>query len=103
MALMWSVLRNHEGNIMQKLAIALAAFAAIGFSGTAFAEEATSSKAAATATNPAPMSNSEMDRVVAGYNENNEGWHGGAIGYSGNQNGLGAYNKNPNGRFSVGP
>jgi hypothetical protein len=93
---MWSVLRNHEGRyIMQKFV--LAALAAICVSGAAFAEEATSSKAAATATNPAPMSNSEMDKVVAGYSTDNNGGTGGAG--LGNGQGQGYLNKNYHGRF----
>ncbi len=43
---------------MKKLAIALAGLAAIGFSGAAFAEEAT--------TGPAAMTDAEMDKVTAG-------------------------------------
>ena len=42
---------------MKKLAIALAGLAAIGFSGAAFADEAT--------TGPAAMTDSEMDGVTA--------------------------------------
>ena len=50
---------------MQKLVIALAALAAIGFSGAAFAEEATTG-AWTTTTGPATMTDSEMDGVTAG-------------------------------------
>ncbi len=44
---------------MQKLAIALAGLAAIGFSGVAFADEAT------TTNGPAAMTDAEMDGVTA--------------------------------------
>jgi hypothetical protein len=50
---------------MQKLVIALAASAAIGFSGAAFAEEATTGTWTTT-TGPAAMTDSEMDGVTAG-------------------------------------
>ena len=50
---------------MKKSVLALAALAAIGFSGTAFAEERTAGSWTAT-TGPAAMSDSEMDRVTAG-------------------------------------
>ena len=46
---------------MKKLAIAFAGLAAIGFSGAAFAEEATT-----TTTGPAAMTDAEMDGVTAG-------------------------------------
>ena len=48
---------------MKKSVLALAALAAIGFSGAAFAEEAT--KGSST-TGPAVMSDSDMDGVTAG-------------------------------------
>ncbi len=50
---------------MKKLAIAFAGLAAIGFSGAAFAEEASTGPWAAT-TGPAAMTDSEMDGVTAG-------------------------------------
>ncbi len=46
---------------MKKLAIAFAGLAAIGFSGVAFADEATTAT-----TGPAAMTDSEMDGVTAG-------------------------------------
>ncbi len=49
---------------MNKLAIAFAGLAAIGFSGAAFAEEASTGSWAAT-TGPAAMTDSEMDGVTA--------------------------------------
>jgi len=47
-----------------KSVFALAVLAAIGFTGTAFAEDAT--KAWTTTAGPAAMSDSEMDKVTAG-------------------------------------
>jgi hypothetical protein len=50
---------------MTKTVLALAALAAIGFSGAAFAAEATTGTWT-TSTGPAAMSDAEMDRVTAG-------------------------------------
>ena len=50
---------------MQKLAIGLAALAAISFSGMAFAEEATEGSGITTPA-PAAMTDAEMDKVTAG-------------------------------------
>ncbi len=49
---------------MKKLAIAFAGLAAIGFSGAAFADEATTGSWTTT-TGPAAMTDSEMDGVTA--------------------------------------
>jgi hypothetical protein len=57
---------------MKVSVIALAAFAAIGFSGAAFAGQATSG-ATAQAAGPAVMSDSQMDAVTAGAAEPNPG------------------------------
>jgi hypothetical protein len=53
------------GIAMTKTIVALAALAAIGFSGAAFAEDATTG-AWTTTTGPAAMTDAEMDRAVAG-------------------------------------
>ena len=50
---------------MKKLAIAFAGLAAIGFSGAAFAEEASTGSRTIT-TGPAAMTDAEMDKVTAG-------------------------------------
>ena len=50
---------------MKKSVLALAALAAVGFSGAAFAEDATTGTWS-TVTGPAAMTDSEMDKVTAG-------------------------------------
>jgi hypothetical protein len=64
---------------MKSHIIALAALAAIGFSGAAFAEDATPGAGSAKATPvtaPTVMSDSEMDKVTAGVGQGNyTAWH----------------------------
>ena len=55
-----------------KTVVALAALAAIGFTGTAFAEDAT--KGWTATTGPAPMSDTDMGKVTAGATPDNPGF-----------------------------
>jgi hypothetical protein len=79
---------SERGNIMKSI-IALAALAAIGFAGAAYAGDATAPKA---------MSDSEMDKVTAG----EQGGGPNAKGY-GTGSGFGLSNPNTNADSSVVP
>ena len=58
---------SKRGSYIMKTVFALAALAAIGFAGTAFAGQvAIGTWSAATATAPKAMSDSDMDKVTAG-------------------------------------
>jgi hypothetical protein len=100
-----------------KPVFALAALAAIGFTSTAFAGDATRTDAWATtsvppaATAPTAMSDSDMDKITAGApgSNGNDNWeHGNFFGQGngtpGNGKGQGDTNANPeNGRPVAGP
>jgi hypothetical protein len=98
---------------MKKSVLALAALAAIGFTGVAFAGNSTGAWSTSTATAPTAMSDSDMDKVTAGAPGTDVGKHyggGTGSGHFNNKNapitslgtvgkGQGAGNNNANGRF----
>jgi len=79
---------------MRKSVFALAALA-VALSSAAIAKEVKRQKPVT----PAQMSDTDLDKITAGFSSNNNGLNGGGVGASGNGRGQGADNNNPHGRF----
>ena len=79
---------------MRKSCLVLAALV-VGLSPAAMAKEVKQQKPVT----PAQMSNTDLDKITAGFSSNNNGLNGAGIGASGNGKGQGAANNNGHGRY----